>query len=188
MSIIAISTEPKSVYAGDSINWLISLPNYPASSGWTLKYNAVGSSGQFLLTSAASGADHSISINKTVSAAYQSGTYSLTKFVEHSDGTRVTLSELLLEVKPDLAGKTAAFDNRSHVKRVLDAIEAVLEGRAGNDQLELSIDGTTLKRTPVADLLTLRSRYLSYWQQEKTAANMAAGVSGNPNKILVRFK
>lgn len=187
MSIQALTTEPSALYAGDSINWLIALPDYPATGGWTLKYNAVCSAGQFAFSSVPSGADHAVTVVKATTAAYLPGSYSLTKYVEHSDGSRVTLSESLLTVKPDLAGKTAAFDNRGHVKKTLDAIEAVLEGRAAISQQELTIDGTTLKRTPVNDLLRLRSKYLSYWQQEQAAANLAAGVPGGSNKILVRF-
>lgn len=188
MSITPLIIEPPALYAGDTIAWNIALPDYPASGGWTLKYNAVSAGGRFALTSAPSSDDHAVAASGITTAAFAPGTYSLTKYVEHSDGTRVTLSELSLLVKPDLAGKTAAFDNRSHVKKVLDAIESVLEGRAGTDQLELTIDGTTLKRTPVADLLILRSKYLGYLQQEQQAANLAAGISGNSGKILVRFK
>jgi hypothetical protein len=188
MSTIPLTTEPAAFYAGDTINWLIALPDFTASGGWTLKYNAVTSGGRFTLSSSASGDDHAVAANKTATASYIPGTYSIVKYVEHADGSRITLAELAMIVKPDLAGKTAAFDNRTHVKRMLDAIEAVLEGTATTDQAELTIDGTTIKRRSVADLLTLRSQYLNYWKQEQQAASLAAGIGGNSNKILVRFK
>jgi hypothetical protein len=185
MSLTPLTTEPAALYSGDSISWLIALPDYPASGGWTLKYNGVSAAGRFALTSTASGDSHAVAAAKTATAGYTAGTYSLTKYVEHTDGTRVTLAELSLIVKPDLAGKSGAFDNRSHVKKMLDAIEAVLEGTATTDQMEFTIDGTTIKRRSVADLLAIRSKYLEYWRQEQQAANVSGG---NRNKILVRFK
>ncbi|MDD2365162.1 MAG: hypothetical protein PHN84_03265 [Desulfuromonadaceae bacterium] len=188
MSIEPLKKEPSIIYAGDTINWLITLPDYPASAGWTLKYNAVAAGGRFALSSAPSSDDHAVTAASAATSAYPAGTYSLTKYVEHTDTTRVTLAELSLIVKPDLAGTVSATDTRGHVKKMLDAIEAVLEGTATTDQAELTIDGTTIKRRSVTDLLALRSRYLEYWKQEQQAANMAAGIGGNGNKILVRFK
>ncbi len=187
MSLQPLTSEPASIYAGDTINWNIALPDYPATEGWTLKYKAVCAAGFFAIASTASGSDHAVSVAKDTTAAYTPGTYTLAKYVE-SATELITLAELTLVVKPSLSGATAALDNRGHVKKVLDAIEAVLEGRAGTDQMELTIDGTTLKRTPVNELLTLRSKYLAYWKQEQTAANLAAGTGGNGGNILVRFK
>ncbi len=186
MSINQLTTEPAAIYAGDTISWLIPLAGYPASSGWTLKYNAVGAAGQFNLVSSASGIDHAVSIAKATTANYKPGLYTLTKYVENVAGERVTLSEIPLIVKPDLAGKTAALDTRSHAKKVLDAIEAVLENRATTDQQELTLNGKTLKRTPVADLLSFRSKYLQEYKNELAANRLASGL-GSGNKILVRF-
>ena len=186
MSITPLTTEPAALYAGDSINWQIALADFPASAGWTLKYNAVASGGRFTLASVASGDDHAVTALASETAAYAPGTYSTAKYIEHSDGTRVTLAELSLIVKPNLAGKTAAFDNRSHVKRTLDAIEAVLEGTATTDQQELTIDGTNIKRRTVADLIKLRQFYISEYRAEQQAARIASGMGGGSN-IYVRF-
>jgi hypothetical protein len=195
MSVTQLTVEPSSLYAGDTISWLIAVPDYPATAGWTLKYKAVSNvtSGYFALVSTANGDQHQVDVvgasvvgppAVTGTDSYVPGSYTLTRYVEHSDGSRVTLGELALTVKPNLAGKSAAFDNRSHVKKVLDAIEAVMEGRAASDQLELTIDGTTLKRMPVAELLKFRSQYLTYYQQELAAASVSS--SAGVGKIRVR--
>ena len=186
MSITPLTSEPASIYAGDTISWNIALPDYPATEGWTLKYKAVCAAGYFAITSSANGADHAVSVAKATTAAYTPGVYTLTKYVE-STTELVTLAELTLIVKPALSGKSAAFDNRSHVKKVLDAIEAVLEGRAATDQQELTIDGTTLKRMPVADLLKFRSMYFNYYQQELANAKLAQGAGSGSGKIRVRL-
>lgn len=184
MSINALTKEPATMNAGDSISWLLTLADYPASDGWTLKYNAVSASGRFAIVSSASGDDHAVSVAKETSAAYPAGNYTLVKYVE-SATELITLAELPLTVRPNLAGTTTAYDNRSHVKKVLDAIEAVLEGVASTDQQEITIDGTAIKRRTVADLLKLRGQYLQYYQQEQAAAGIS-GASGR-QKILVRF-
>lgn len=186
MSITPLTSEPASIYAGDTIAWTIALPDYPANQGWTLKYKAVCAGGYFAITSTPSGVDHAVSVAKTTTDDYLPGTYTLTKYVE-STTELVTLAELTLVVKPCLTGKTAAFDNRTHVKKVLDAIEAVLEGRAAVDQQELTIDGTTLKRMSVSDLLKFRSTYFNYYQQELSAAKVAQGVGSGSGKIRVRL-
>lgn len=185
MSLTPLTIEPPSITAGDTLSWLITLADYPASYGWTLKYNAISASGRFAIASSASGDDHSVTVAKATSAAYPAGNYTLVKYVE-SATELITLAELPLVVRPNLAGTTVAYDNRSHVKKVLDAIEAVLEGAAATDQQEITIDGTALKRRTVADLLKLRGQYLQYYQQELSAANISKGL-GSGQKILVRF-
>ena len=52
-----------------------------------------------------------------------------------------------------------------HVRRVIDAIEAVIERRATKDQKSYSIDGRSLERTPIDELLLLRDRYRAEWQR-----------------------
>lgn len=64
-----------------------------------------------------------------------------------------------ITVTPDLAQAGENYDGRSHARKVLDAIEAVLEQRSTVDQDRYRINNRELWRTPVADLLALRDRY-----------------------------
>ena len=185
MSIDQLTSEPASLYVGDTINWLIAVPDYPATAGWTLKYKAVSAAGYFAITSAASGADHLVSVAMATTDDYLPGDYVLVKYVE-SGTERITLAELALEVKPFLSGKSAAFDNRSHAKKMLDAIEATLEGTASTDQLKLTIDGTSLERRSVADLLKLRDYYTTEYAKEQAVSAASRGQKPG-NKILARF-
>ena len=186
MSITPLTTEPASIYAGDTISWLIALPDYPANAGWVLKYKAVSASGYFALVSTAVGADHAVSASKTDTAAYTAGTYTLTKYVE-SATELVTLAELPLTVKPAISGMTAAYDNRTHVKKVLDAIEAVLEGTASSDQLKVKLDDKEIQRFSIEELLKLRSTYYNYYQQELQAARLNAGQASGASRLLMRL-
>ena len=74
-------------------------------------------------------------------------------------------------MRPDIAQLAAGHDARSHVQRVLDAIEAVLEKRATLDQEQYRINNRELRRTPIADLLKLRDRYRMELQRAKAARN-----------------
>jgi hypothetical protein len=82
-----------------------------------------------------------------------------------------------------LSGDT---DTRTHARKVLDAIEAVIEGRATKDQYEYQIQGRMLRLTPLPDLIKFRQLYKAEMQREIQAANVQAGIASR-NKIVVRF-
>lgn len=185
--------EPTTVTAGDTIQWQIALPDYPATGGWSLKYALRGSAGVINITSAASGADHLVSVTAATSSPWAPGTYHYTKYVEKGAGAsleRVTLGSGTITVECNWAAVTTAVDTRSHAKKVLDAIEAVLEGRASRSDAEYEIDTGSgrrrLKSVPITELITLHSRYSVLYQQELAAQKIAAGL-GVGNRILVRF-
>lgn len=94
------------------------------------------------------------------------------------EADRHTLEQGTLEVLPDPA---AAFDPRSHARKVLDAIEAYLETRnysAGRTR----IADRELQTIPIPELLALRDRY----RAEVRAEEVAAGLRPGP-RILTRF-
>ena len=102
-----------------------------------------------------------------------------------SDGLDVhDVDEGQLEVLPDLAAVSGPHDGRSHAKRVLDALEAVIEGRATVDQSSYKINNRELSRTPIPDLISLRKYYRAEVLRER---NKASGVSPYGRSIKVRF-
>lgn len=193
MSITALTVEPAEIRAGDTISWLISVSDYPASSGWTLKYQFSNASATFTITSTASGADHAVAVTAATTDDYAAGTYQVLKYVEKGAGAsleRVTLAETVMTVLAFRAGSVTASDQRSHVKKVLDAIEAVIEGRASRSDAEYEIDtgGTRrrLKSLSFEELLKLRSHYYTLYQQELAANDMAQG-KARGGRILMRL-
>ena len=64
---------------------------------------------------------------------------------------------------------------QSHAQKMLAAIEAVLEGKATHDVLELAIDGTQLKRMGFADLMQVRDRYRAEVINEGRRAKLKTG-------------
>ncbi len=183
MSVAIPTTEPTKFTAGDTVQWQKSLPDYPASS-WVLSYVLINGVSKKTVAAVASGDDHLISIPAPTSAGYPAGTYSWQAYVTMG-AYRVTVGRGSIEVIPNFSGETT-FDGRGHVKRTLDAIEAVIENRASLDQEEYTIQGRSLKRTPIGDLLKLRSFYRAEYAREQAAEKVGAGLGGR-QKVMVRF-
>lgn len=175
MSIEALTTEPASLTAGDTINWLIAVPDYPASAGWTLKYNGLCAAGRIALTSTPSGDSHAVAVAKTTTADYVAGVYSFTKYVE-STTERVTLDTLTIQVLPDLAAMTTAYDNRSQAQKILDAIDNTINGTATSGMLAMTIDGTRLEKMTPEQLLNLRGVYAGLVWRERNPGKIGPSV------------
>lgn len=176
--------EPTTVTAGDTIQWQIALPDYPATGGWALKYALRGSAGVINITSAASGADHLVSVTAAASSPWAPGTYHYTKYVEKGEGAsleRVTLGSGTITVERNWAAVTTAVDTRSHARKVLDAIEAVIEGRASRSDTEYEIDTGSgrrrLKSLTPAELLDVRGRYSAIVWREENPGKLAPAVT-----------
>lgn len=181
------TVEPAEVVAGDTWSWQKALADYPAnaSPAWTLTYYFRSVAGEFTAAAAASGADHLVTVTKTASAAYKAGLYEWTAIV--TDGvTRTTLGRGTTTIKPDPSKTGAGFDPRSHARKTLEAIEAVLEKRATQDQMRYTIGTRSLDRTPIADLIVLRDKYRAEVDSEEASERLSKGLGGG-RKIQVRF-
>lgn len=177
--------------AGDTLDFTVSVPDYPASDGWTLKYRltprfAAPTQAPVVLTATtnANGTDYDVQAGPSTTADWAAGSYTWARWVEKT-GARQTLSESgALLVKADPSTTVQGFDPRGHAQTVLDAIEAVIEGRATKDQEEYTIGSRSLKRTPLDELIKLRGRYKS----EVLAERIAAGETGlGTGKVVYRF-
>lgn len=198
--------EPREIIIGDTITWIrrdvevVSEndngdPEYTeikASEGWTLTFTAVGADGIFSITASADSDDaddFKFTASATTTAEYEAGSYQWQLTADYGtgeDAIRYTVAEGSVTLTDNIAGRSALYDNRSHAKKVLDAIEAVLEGRASKDQESYSIAGRSLSRTPIPDLLRLRSIYKAEYDSELATARIKAGL-GAKRKILTRF-
>lgn len=176
--------EPLEVAAGDTIQWKRNLPAYPASEGWALKY-ALRGPAIIDITATADGSEHLVTVASTVNPAWLAGDYMVQGFVEKA-AERFTIYSGRLTVTPNLAAIAAGtYDGRSHARRVIAAIEAVIEGRASRDQQEMWVDGERLVRTPFEILMQIRQRY----RRELTTENRReAARQGRRSGRLIKFK
>ncbi len=182
--------EPQTLIAGDRVMWKRSDlgADYPPAS-YALKYSArkeaAEATPEIEITAVADGSDFIVEVPAATSAAWTAGRYRWQAYItRNSDGQRITVGIGAFEVK--LNSELATGDARTHARRVLDAIEAVIEKRATQDQSNYSIQGRSLSRTPIADLLVLRDRYRAEAASELAAEQIAAGL-GNPRNFGVRF-
>lgn len=176
--------EPAAIIAGDTTTWRNVLADYPASAGWTLKYRLLAATGKIDIISSADSDGHLITITATVSATWTAGCYSYQKYVEKGVAEtleRYTLDSGLITISANLAAATTAQDTRSQTKRTLDAIDAVLEKRAGRDDLQLEIltGGTRqrIERLPHDQLLQLRGVYARKYWRELNPGKLAPAVN-----------
>ena len=183
------TTEPPEIIKGDTLKWNrqdIS-GDFPATT-YTLTYEfrPLGTAGvAFTIAAAADGANYSVSEAKATTAAYTAGAYEWAAYAD--DGTeRYRLDSGTIKVLEDLASPAAGYDGRSHGRVVVDAIEAVIEGRATKDQESYTIAGRSLNRTPIADLLKLRDRYIDELKREDQAESVANGLASG-RIVLTRF-
>lgn len=151
---------------------------YPAPA-WTYTLHMRGPS-QIDLTAAPGGI---FNASATETAQWEPGAYWWA--VRATDGTTVVEVERGdISVLPDFAAINAPYDGRTENEIALEAIDAVLGKRASQDQQRYVINNRELWRTPVADLLKLRSYYNTRVRRERARR---AGRSTMGRNIPVRF-
>ena len=192
MSATVPTIEPAEIVSGDFTTWKISHSDYPANL-YTLSYRLVGSAGLLTVTATADGIDHLIEIEGASQTgppavvgtdAWVAGFYTWTKFAtEIATSRRKAIGTGNLTVLANPAAQTAT-DTRSHARKVLAAIEAVLEGTASKEQSEQSIDGKSLKRRSIDELLKLRSHYKAEVAAEEAAAAAANGTASGGRYLM----
>jgi hypothetical protein len=177
--------EPASVTAGDSVTWRISLADFPASDGWTLKYRLINSAGAIDIESAAEGDDHLISEAAATSANWAAGDYTWQAYVEGGSSERYTVGTGRMTIKPDLAAQAAGYDTRTTAAKTLAAVNAWLTSR-DLAVAEYEVAGRRMKYIPMAELLTLRSKLQAEVAREQAAERVALGLPSR-SKVYVRF-
>jgi len=171
---------PCEVRAGDTLRWNRSLPDFPASDGWSLAYTLVGRAGAHNVTASADGADFAIEVPAATTAGWSADSYALTEYVSKG-AERYTIGTTRIRVLPDLAAAAGPVDTRSHARKVLDSINAWLESRsivAG----EVQHGERRIKNYSMVELLALRDRLAAIVAREE-----AADAGRLPRAVLVRL-
>lgn len=184
------TTEPTAIDAGTTVRWRRVLAEFPPSDGWSLSYAIRGpDEAELAVPATVDGDEFAVEIPAATTQGWAPGRYAIAGYVEQGAGPalerhRVYAGALL--VRAYLADVQGPYEARSHARRVLEAIEAVLEGRASKDQESYTIQGRTLVRTPIDQLLKLRDRYRAEVLREEDAEGLAAGL-GSRRTIRTRL-
>lgn len=185
MSYTIPTIEPRSLVIGDTWKWKRSLAAFPADE-FTLSYAFTDAgTNQFTVTASADGTDHLVSVAKTTTVNYTKGDYQWQAYVtEIATGERFSIAAGFTTLDPNYA--TAAVDDRSHARTTLDAINALIEGKATADQASMSIAGRSLSRYSVDEILKWKSHYEALVGREEQAADISLG-RGSRGKVRIRF-
>jgi hypothetical protein len=160
------------ITAGDTLAFSTPAPDHPAGQGWKLFHRlvpAAAGGAAILLESEPAGDDHRTTATADETATWPPGAYTWFCWAERM-GARQTLSSGQATVLADPATMAAGADTRSHARKVLDAIQAVIEKRATLDQERYTVLGRELWRTPIPDLLKLRGTYAAMVRREERKA------------------
>ena len=129
------------------------------------------------------GIGHEFVVEGAGTAGWSPGEYSWT--IRAARGADVvTIQSGMLSVTPDPVAVTAGADARTHAVKVLQAVEAVLEGSATLEQKSYTIGDRSLERRSLKELRELRSQYRQYVAQEKACRE---GRRTMGRRHLVRF-
>lgn len=171
---------PNIIYAGDTISWTESLTDYTLTAS-TLNLYFRGKDGWDVSSSSTSGEfEVTITADLTIN---KSGLYSWQAVL--TDGTNsYTIGTGATTVKPSFKYITDSYDGRSQAQRILDNINNYIETR--EDVTSLTINGKSVTKMPLADVLKWRDYYLGEVSREKKAELIAQGL-GTKNNIKVRF-
>jgi hypothetical protein len=182
------TSEPNELQLGDFWSWKRTdlSTDYPtASYSLSYEFNLVEGStaANFTLTATESNDEYIIETSNTTS--YTAGQYNWVSYITRSsDSARIKLSEGFTEIQENYATTTSSV--RSHAKKVLDAIEAVIENRATMDQSSMSIAGRSLSRLTIDELLQFRDRYKADYLKEVKKPRIK-NKKDSGNTIKVRF-
>lgn len=179
---------PTTIRAGDTVLWDFNAPDYLPGDSWvaTVEFRNAGGTINKTIDATANGELHRFEVTAAVSATWSTSAGQVFYLIYVTKATqRFSLERGNLEVLTNLETATT-FDGRSHVKTTLDAIEATLEGRASKDQESYSVNGVSLARTPIAELIELRKQYLAWYEIEQRRLAIEQG-RGHSGKIRTRF-
>jgi len=164
---------PSEITAGLTLSVPLELPDYPAAS-WTVTAHLRGPA-VIDLTAAVVDGVLGLRAAPAVTGAWTPGSYWIA--LRATDGVDVVeLGSGQVRIRPDLVSAGAEYDGRTHAKKVLASIEAVIEGRATIDQESYRINNRELRRTPLADLRRMRLQYIGDVKREREAAGDRRGI------------
>lgn len=183
---------------GDSYSFTTSVPDYPATDGWTLAHLLrPRSSGDLItLTAAASGDDYVTTVTAATSGGWDAGEYSVVAQVSNVGGERHTLDAVALSngrltsnLVTILANPSEgdAIDSRSYARRMLDTLRTTYEESAAQAQERFTIYDREVWLRKLEEI----QKQIEYWQgivnSEEAGARIASGLP-DPCRKYVRFR
>lgn len=173
-----------SLIAGDTLKLTFDLLDYPAADGWAMVYTLKGPA-TITLTATLANDLYQVLAAAATTAAWTPGLY-VAYATLSKDGESYTLPQGQMEIKAAL-NAAGAVDPRSTVKKTLDALEAMILGKAGQDAQDYTINGRSLSRYTPAELMKWRDHYAELYRQEQRREAANRGEIDSSRIVAVRF-
>ena len=160
--------EPILIYKGETVVWKrTDLTDYAVGSyamSWTARLESNGGT-TFSATVTEVDDYYKFTLDNSATGGYTTGDYFwVLKVTQSSDSEELIIDSGKITVKDNYFGSTG--DTRSHAKIMLDKIESILEGRADADVSSYSIQGRSLSKISINELLQWRDYYKAEYQKE----------------------
>lgn len=180
--------EPLEIVKGDFIQWKKTalVDSYPIAS-YSAEYvarDASGQSGEFKIAAIERAGYYLFQVTSATSSAYTPGHYHWQlEVTQTSSGNRIVVERGQFDILYDLDDNGA--DPRSHSEIMLAKIQSLLEGRADKDVSSYSIQGRSIAKMSIADLLQWRDYYRKEVMQEQRDNAIALG---KPTKTTMKVR
>ncbi len=159
---------PNQLRAGSAYTWQEATS---APAGETYEYTLFNGGAVYTVE----GTDKSFALTSAETSGWMPGVYDFVLRSVDSGSNKTDVARGTLEILPNPELSPNGLDGRSHARRVLDAIEATIEGRSSDDAVEITIRGRTIKQTPLTDLVKMRDLYRREVAAEREAARIRNG-------------
>lgn len=180
--------EPLKIVVGDFIQWKKSslAETYPPalySASYVARITAGGAS-EIQINATETSSYYLFTVSSTTSAAFVPGFYHWQlEVTQTSSGNRIVLERGEFELVQDLDNNGA--DPRSHAEIMLDKIQSLLQGRADKDVSSYSIQGRSIAKMSIVDLLQWRDYYRKEVAKERRDNAIALG---KPTKTTMKVR
>jgi hypothetical protein len=180
--------EPLKIVVGDFVQWKKSslAETYPPalySANYVARITAGGAS-EIQIAATETSKYYLFTVSSATSAAFVSGFYHWQlEITQTSSGNRIVVERGEFEFVQDLDNNGA--DPRSHAEIMLDKIQSLLVGRADKDVSSYSIQGRSIAKMSVVDLLQWRDYYRKEVLKERRDNAIALG---KPTKTTMKVR
>jgi hypothetical protein len=180
--------EPLKIVVGDFIQWKKSslAETYPPalySANYVARITAGGAT-EVQIAATETSNYYLFTVSSATSAAFVSGFYHWQlEVTQTSSGNRIVVERGEFEFVQDLDNNGA--DPRSHAEIMLDKIQSLLQGRADKDVSSYSIQGRSIAKMSITDLLQWRD----YYRKEVLKERRDNAISlGKPTKTTMKVR
>lgn len=179
-----LSRVPLEIVRNTSVTWRYENPDFPVSGGWALSYSFEGPS-EITIPTTFDGEGFLATLSVAATASLLVGGYRWQGFAT-GGAERVLVCSGTIRVLEDLESAVGLGEQKTHAQKVVESLEAYIEGRATDGQLSMSIAGRSLDRLSPVEARKLLNQYRAEMRREEAALRQGA-IPGRKRSIKFRF-